>query len=449
MKGDFTRNTYEPGNHFSRVLMQQGRVQLDADWNEQAAILLNYLRALAADIIGPHGGPGESFKVDPNGDGKDFVISKGHYYVDGILCENGEALAYTNQKNYPLEEGDQLENNQNYLVYLDVWERLITYIQNPGIREIALGGPDTAARAKVIWQVKVDPDRELGECPGDPKWENLLQKWQPTNRGLLKASVKEFDISEADPCITSPDSRYRGVENQLYRVEIHKAGNAKSATFKWSRENGSVVFPIKNLETDTDSNTTTVTLEHLGRDDRFSLQEGEWVELVDDDYTLRGEVQPLQKVTHVDRQDMRVILEGAVESDIAQIPSLHPLIRRWDHKKLDPTLGYPTLDEENGTLLINEGDWLMLEDGVQICFDQASGEDKIHNYRTGDYWLIPARTATGDIEWPRFEEDPLSVPPHGVEHHYAPLAVISVDSDGTVQIKEDCRLRIDQVGGTV
>jgi hypothetical protein len=129
------------------------------------------------------------------------------------------------------------------------------------------------------------------------------------------------------------------------------------------------------------------------------------------------------------------------------------LIRRWDHKKLDPTLGYPTLDEENGTLLINEGDWLMLEDGVQICFDQASGEDKIHNYRTGDYWLIPARTATGDIEWPRFEEDPLSVPlsvpPHGVEHHYAPLAVISVDSDGTVQIKEDCRLRIDQVGGTV
>ena len=58
MKGDFTRDTFDPFRHFSRVLMQQGRVQLDADFNEQAAILLHYLRTLAADLIGPHGGPG-------------------------------------------------------------------------------------------------------------------------------------------------------------------------------------------------------------------------------------------------------------------------------------------------------------------------------------------------------------------------------------------------------
>ena len=38
MKGDFSRITFDPKKHYSRVLMQQGRVQLDADWNEQAAI---------------------------------------------------------------------------------------------------------------------------------------------------------------------------------------------------------------------------------------------------------------------------------------------------------------------------------------------------------------------------------------------------------------------------
>ena len=54
MKGDFSRNTFDPRKHFTRVLMQQGRVQLDADWNEQAAILLHYVRTLAADLIGPH-----------------------------------------------------------------------------------------------------------------------------------------------------------------------------------------------------------------------------------------------------------------------------------------------------------------------------------------------------------------------------------------------------------
>ena len=59
MGGDFTRDTFDPGKHYSRVLMQQGRVQLDADWNEQASILLHYMRALGRDLFGPHAGPAE------------------------------------------------------------------------------------------------------------------------------------------------------------------------------------------------------------------------------------------------------------------------------------------------------------------------------------------------------------------------------------------------------
>jgi Family of unknown function (DUF6519) len=95
MKADLTRRTFDPLKHFTRVLMQQGRVQLDADWNEQSAELLHYLRALAADLIGPHGGPDDgsgktgfaisAFTTKP--DPPDFIIGAGHYYVDGILCE--------------------------------------------------------------------------------------------------------------------------------------------------------------------------------------------------------------------------------------------------------------------------------------------------------------------------------------------------------------------------
>ena len=40
MKGDFSRISFDPANRFSRVLTQQGRVTLDADFNEQADILL-------------------------------------------------------------------------------------------------------------------------------------------------------------------------------------------------------------------------------------------------------------------------------------------------------------------------------------------------------------------------------------------------------------------------
>ena len=37
--------------------MQQGRVQLDADWNEQQAITQNRVETEAADVIGPNGAP--------------------------------------------------------------------------------------------------------------------------------------------------------------------------------------------------------------------------------------------------------------------------------------------------------------------------------------------------------------------------------------------------------
>jgi hypothetical protein len=33
MSGDYSRVRFDPKKHFSGVLMQQGRVQLDADWN--------------------------------------------------------------------------------------------------------------------------------------------------------------------------------------------------------------------------------------------------------------------------------------------------------------------------------------------------------------------------------------------------------------------------------
>src|SRR5579864_1047191 len=93
-RGDFTRDTFHRANHVSRVLMQQGRVQLDADWNEQTSILLHYLWNLGADLIGQHGGTTNGFKITPatNNDGTDLQIAGGHYYVDGVLCENSPAL---------------------------------------------------------------------------------------------------------------------------------------------------------------------------------------------------------------------------------------------------------------------------------------------------------------------------------------------------------------------
>jgi hypothetical protein len=56
-RGDFSRFPFDPKKHWSAVLMQQGRVQLDSDWNAQVDILDHRLRTGAADLVGPAGGP--------------------------------------------------------------------------------------------------------------------------------------------------------------------------------------------------------------------------------------------------------------------------------------------------------------------------------------------------------------------------------------------------------
>jgi hypothetical protein len=482
MNGDFTRDTFDPLKHFSRVLMQQGRVQLDADWNEQTAILLRYLRLLAEDILGPYAGPSSAMgfelitsdtvknwqaagldpeaewtKLEPDEqrrkqlrdaveNGKDVGIGIGRYYVHGVLVENQRVITYTEQPGYPFSDDTKLENLQNkgLIAYLDVWERHITYVQDDHIREVALGGPDTCSRAQVVWQVKalVRPDNaKKFDCTS---LEGLLARTLPQLRARAR-----LDKPATELCVIPPESRYRGAENQLYRVEVHAGGVAGAgttgATFKWSRENGSVVFPIVSLS------GTTAVVENLGRDDCLSLKPGDWVEVSDDDIALSGQAGPLAQVDTVDRDELTVTLKlpAGVASLPSQAetdaPSKHPLLRRWDHPG--------DLAVAGGALPITEAQtpdqgWITLEDGVQIWF--AKGGE----YRAGDYWLIPARVATGDVEWPpeldadgvaRLDADgnpiPARRPPHGPQHYYAPLFLVP----GQEGKGRDCRCRIQHL----
>src|SRR5438093_1172284 len=92
MKGDFSRQTFDPTKHYSGVLLQQGRVQLDADWNEQQAIHQHRIETETQDVIGPCGAPlheaGFQVTVQTQGILNRLLVSKGRYYVDGMLCEN-------------------------------------------------------------------------------------------------------------------------------------------------------------------------------------------------------------------------------------------------------------------------------------------------------------------------------------------------------------------------
>jgi hypothetical protein len=141
---------------------------------------------------------------------------------------------------------------------------------------------------------------------------------------------------------------------------------------------------------------------------------------------------------------MRVTLklkENDVLPTYENIKDKHPFLRRWDYQEPDLTKqDEPKFAEDKGfsALLVVEGSceeddgWLTLEDGVQICFQSPAQGQPENEYQVGDYWQIPARTAIGDVEWPykidmvnqKEVKTPLPLPPHGIDHHYAPLAVL-------------------------
>jgi Family of unknown function (DUF6519) len=484
-------------SHFSRLLWQQGRVILDADLNEQIDILLHSLRSLAGDLIGPQGGP---IYYDPNNqvyngfalysstskpDQGKAHIRPGHYYVDGILVSNEQDVAYLDQPYLPPAQPNSLQGSKNgYLAYLDVWERQVTSLENDLIREFALdeSGPDTATRAQLVWQVKVlnlDSFSDVLDKINEIKKEEGVSRYQAVNklkqelesllqspdRGRLAAKAKETtDEDQNNACIIPPAASYRGPENQLYRVEIHRggfpwpdttkttaaSGAAQGAIFVVSRENGSVLFPILSAQAG-GSNTVTVTLSDLGRDDsRFTLNANNWVELVDEDNILTGAPGPLYQVSAPpDPIAMTVTLTPAtgIDPGANRIDSTKKqLLRLWNYrgstaKKIKP--GEAELADD-GALKLRENTWFELENGIQIQFQPSKPPlepgSLPYAYRTGDYWLIPARTITGNVIWPQVpptsgsqtNPDPAALPPHGVRHHYAPLAYINFDNNGNV-----------------
>ena len=85
------------------------------------------------------------------------------------------------------------------------------------------------------------PENNLQRCMTQAELQQAAEGW---NRGVLRARVQPAVVT-TDPCTISPTSNYQGAENQLYRVEIQKGGAIKDGpSFKWSRENASVVFPV-------------------------------------------------------------------------------------------------------------------------------------------------------------------------------------------------------------
>jgi Family of unknown function (DUF6519)/Abnormal spindle-like microcephaly-assoc'd, ASPM-SPD-2-Hydin len=595
MGSDISRSTFVPAKHYSGVRQQQGRVNLDADWNEQVDIAAHRVGTETIDIIGTAGAPrdnagfsiqsipqGSPFPwaantafaqgdvvVDSNGgvevavtagtsgasqptwataigaapvtDGttgltwqlvaSDLTISPGRIYVDGLLCEldsdplsivnfngDGTAAAGTQAQvatliadGSPLATGQwvlisaqgspvptpllvqitsvnaaansltfgtnvsglgspntnpQLQRITTYatqldypsappvpasgtsLVYLDVWERNITSLEDPHIQEIALGGPDTATRMKTVWQVKLvdvssagnvvcaTPDSEI------TPWEQIIQP----SAGLLTNGIVQS--SSSGPCCLTPNTGYTGMENQLYRVEIHQPGPIGTATFKWSRDDASIatsVTAINPTANSTGASTSQLTVLNTGRDAVLSFSPGDWIEITDDYLELDGSAGELHQIdtNGVDPTRQTITLQTPVSaaflSRFNSSADYHTRICKWDQSgnvfQSDNTTVWTDLNASAaGDIEVPPaGTSLILENGITVSFDVTSPGG---SFRAGDYWTFAARTADGSIE------QLAQVQPLGIRHHYCRLGIINFGIAGSPSIPwiiSDCR----------
>lgn len=442
MKGDFTRFGFDPRKHFSRVLYQQGRVALDADANEASVIALHQLRQLTRDLFGAAGGPPDSgftLSIDASANPPVLWIGPGHYYVNGILCECEDWTDYAHQPDFtPAGNGGgdallawlaQPRPNQAFWIYLDVWERHVSWIEDDTIREPALGGPDTCTRIKVVWQVKALPwdNQNWGKPTADDACTAPLPTLPAPGGGRMTARL-DPGAPITDPCIVAPEAAYRGAENQLYRIEIHRGSSGadgRGATFKWSRDNGSVATRWLGTGSSGDA-LTLVAASSRG------FAAGDWVELSHDALELAGQPGQLVRIAAIDGDQFAIDAASVAGELTAWSPDLlHPRLRRWDQRGSDSE----ALDEGAVSILESGSSpltWMTLEDGIQVAFE-AGGI-----YRSGDYWLIPARVASG-IDWPAQGAADALQPSQGIVHHHAPLGVLGFTDDGGLKLIHPCR----------
>lgn len=461
MSGDYSRIAFDPWQDDLGVLLQQGRPLSDADWNALALQIRRRIHAGTLDTLGAAVVPAQTpdgFKVELVGG--NLTIGRGRIYVDGLLAENHgsgqtawdprlEALFGTQPRFYAAPPADPeagqpyypdpppLPTSGRHLVYLDVWTREVDYLIRPELIEKAVG-VDSTTRLQTVWQVKV-----LTNVGADADCSTPLEQisgWLPAHApSAARLTTTTVPVpGEPDPCLIPPGGGYKGLENQLYRVEIHKGGAAGTATFKWSRDNASVETRVTHIPA-----LDQLIVERIGRDEVLRFSNGDWVEVTDDWrelHGLPGELRRIKAADGVNEATRTILLDAPLSAGLFPTdaqhrtqPGRHTRIKRWDQRgkvrdEAGNTLHDLDVAASTGEITVpsGAGAGVLLEHNIVARFslDPAGGE-----FKAGDSWTFWARSIDATIE----ELD--QAPPRAIHHHYAKLGFLSFP--GGVS---DCRI---------
>ena len=442
MGSDKTRISYDEKQQYRGVVMQQGRVTLDADWNEAQQITSEEMRREALDFVGPTGTPDDGYKISvPSAglDAYDFQISQGTMYVGGLRValnasfserKIGGIITYQHQPDWLKPAAPVPATPSHEFIYLALNEQEISAVEDSALREVALGGPDTAQRTRLIQRIRRTSIKGLscGAALAEQikVWRSIGLEFDPQTMRLVSQSTLKVNFEDAstppDPCEPAAHGGYLGAENQLIRVRI--TDNNKLV---WGFDNASFIYRIDEVGAD----NQTLKLKSRPVDDFHRPRAGQVVEALGAMTQLSNGEYVADTVGHLST------LQSAYNPDAGTVTLADALPAAYQMPKNTPRLFLRVWEQE---LKFAPGTPVTLgETGVQVILKVPAGK----KFHVGDFWTFAVRPSTSTAVYPQRYLAAFQ-PPEGPRMWVCPLAVIEWNNKHQAVIA-DCREHFDNL----
>jgi hypothetical protein len=281
---DRARISYDPWRGYRSVVAQQGRVTLEADINEQSVLASEALRQETIDIVGPAGTPDNGYLVSVDSGGN-LTVGPGTMYVGGWRMTLPETVALNSQPEWLDRPAPvQTANGGNEIVALLVTEQEISATEDQALREVALGGPDTAARTRLMQHLIQVPTQDSTCAAAQKDLSGTLAGMGLTlNQQTLELDytatlqVNQFaPPTSTDPCCPSAQGGYLGADNQLVRVTVPTFSGGYG-NLLWGYNNASYFYRAATI---TATNPAVLQLSQTPVDADHYPQQGQVIEIL-------------------------------------------------------------------------------------------------------------------------------------------------------------------------
>ena len=444
MPSDRSRTSDDLRQQYQGVVLQQGRVILDRDFNDLQSIVSDQIAADALDEIGPCGTPDSGFLISSPAkpSPQDFSLAPGAYYVGGQRAvlpvpADGNPWSYFHQPDWVTPDKPSwfgAPNNTSAgweAVYLHLFEQEVGAVEDPDLLDVALGGPDTTQRVRLVRRVERTPAGGL-DCP--TAWISVLNLWRGRGYGfdpptMRLAPLVQLQVSftgapgVANPCDPVMQGGYLGAENQTIRVQIAPPNANGKPQLMWGYDNASFLYRVS-----VQADGTTMLLNQVPVDAYHALSQGQVVEvlrsaaIIPDGTDLPGVPLP-RRVVEATGLVTTVASYNAADNSMTVNASLaaftndaNPIfLRVWQGQQpVDPASTQPiVLTDPTGAT----------SPGIQVM---VSPLNKTTVLPIGSFWIFAVRPSTPQAVYPeRYLAAPQ--PPEGPRQWLAPLGTLEWD----------------------